>query len=88
MVTVYLTCDRQVLTAGECARVKAAATLLDTTHLCMCEYKPVYESTDPSVITVDENGTVTAVGTGAASVTATVTYEGVSRSRKLAFAVV
>lgn len=88
LATVYLTCDRQVLTAGECARVKAAATLLDTTHLCMCEYKPVYESTDPSVITVDENGTVTAVGTGAASVVVTVCYGGISKSRKLAFAVV
>lgn len=88
LATVYVTGDRQVLGTGERAQVKTTATLLDTTHLCMCEHKPVYESTDPSVITVDSNGTVTAVGAGAASVVATVTYHGVGKSRKLAFAVV
>lgn len=87
LTTVYAVSDKSVLSPGENAKIKPSATLADTTHLCLCQYPPVYESSDASVITVDDRGNVHAVGAGAASVCVTVTYDGVSVSRKLPFAV-
>lgn len=46
-----------------------------------------YTSSKPNVATVDENGVVTAVGGGIASITATVTVNGVSKSDTFAVAV-
>ena len=87
LTTVYAISDKYILALGEMAKIKPSATLADTTHLCLCQYPPVYTSSDEAVVTVDERGTVRAAGTGAASITISVTYEGVSVSYKLPFVV-
>ncbi|HHV10848.1 MAG TPA: hypothetical protein GXX75_11290 [Clostridiales bacterium] len=84
---VYALSSRQVLAQGEMATVEVAATLEDTVHLKAKEYVVQYQSTDSTVVDVDSDGVVTALGSGTAIVVATVQYENVTKSTKVAFAV-
>lgn len=87
LATVYVTGDKNILSAGETSGIKTTATLADAARICMNEYKPVYRSTDPAVLEVSPEGIVTAKAPGAAAVIAAVTYRGISKSGKIAFAV-
>ena len=87
LTTVYAVSDKHVLAVGETAAITASATLADTIHLCLCQNPAVYESSDPSVLTVDGCGKVIAVSAGTASVTVSVTYDGITVSRTVPFAV-
>ncbi|MFR8318387.1 MAG: glycoside hydrolase family 3 C-terminal domain-containing protein [Catenibacillus sp.] len=84
---VYAVSDKYIFNVGEQAAVKASATLEDTTHLCMQAYKPVYESSDETVLTVDPDGHITAKGSGCARINVKVTYKNQTKSCSLAMAV-
>ena len=84
---VYAILTKYVYEAGGQGQMKASATLENTLHLDMQEAKPVYTSSDETVVTVDDSGVITAVGQGVASVTVSVTYAGESKSRTLPVAV-
>jgi Beta-glucosidase-related glycosidases len=84
---VFVLSDQYILEPGDRAVLNISATLEDAVHLCKCDFKPVFESSDQSVVSVDENGIVTALENGTALVTISVTYEGVTKSRSVAYAV-
>jgi beta-glucosidase len=84
---VYAIASKYVLNVGSKSSVKASATLEDATHLDMCEYRPVFISSDESILTVDECGRVIGKRKGVASVTVAVTYKGVTKSAVVPFAV-
>lgn len=85
--TVYAVLSKYVYGVGEQGEMKVSATLEDAAHLSGQDAKPVYTSSDTDVVTVEEGGTVRAVGKGVASVTAAVTYAGVTKSFTLPVAV-
>lgn len=85
--TVYADLDKYVYNVGDTGHMKVSATLEDATHLCPCTMKPVFTSSNPGVATVSADGTVTAVSSGAATITASVTWNGVSKCRELGVAV-
>jgi beta-glucosidase len=80
LYNVYAVSDKYIFSPGQQGTLKVSAALEDTTHLCMRKYAPVFTSSDQEVASVDEFGKITANSVGAASITATVTYEGVSKS--------
>lgn len=87
LYNVYVVSDKYIYEVGMRGHVKVSATLEDTTHLCMCEHKPVFISSDESVATVDANGDVTAKSPGTALITATVVYHSVAKSAEIPVAV-
>lgn len=87
LAAVYVSIDSQILRQGQSGRLRTSVTLKDAKHLNPVEYKLKYESTNPDVVTVDNNGIVTAHAFGAASVLVTACYKGSSMSRKIPFAV-
>ena len=80
---VYAFLTKYVYEVGGQGQIKTSATLENTPHLDMQEAKPVYTSSDKTVATVDDSGEITTVGQGVASVTASVTYAGETKSRTL-----
>ena len=74
--TVYADLDKTVYEAGEEGTISVTATLEDTSRLDLKKYRPVYASSDEKVARVDENGRITACGSGTALISATVTYQG------------
>lgn len=87
LATVYAVSDKQVLKREQTARIQVSATLEDTVHLDLAECQIQFESTNPEVIEVNNQGIVMAKGFGAASVKVTVCYKDSSMSRKIPFAV-
>lgn len=85
--TVYLTSDKRILNIGESAQINCSVTLEDAAHLKETDYKAVYKSSNPAVLKVDENGYITAVATGSATVIAAVVYKNSQKGRMLSFAV-
>ncbi|MBQ2742543.1 MAG: Ig-like domain-containing protein, partial [Oscillospiraceae bacterium] len=60
-----------------------SASLLDGTEVT--DYEASYETSDPSLATVDENGVVTGKGHGKVTISATVKKGGVSVTKSIAF---
>lgn len=87
LANVYATATRYCLDVGMTSQVKPSATLEDATHLCMCENRPMYRSSDESVAKVDAFGCVTAVGGGTALISVGVTYQGKTRYTQVPVAV-
>ncbi|MBQ9612462.1 MAG: glycoside hydrolase family 3 C-terminal domain-containing protein [Lachnospiraceae bacterium] len=84
---VYVLADKYCMNVGEKSQLKVSATLENTRHLCMQCNRPVFTSSDPAVASVDENGGVTALASGTALITASVTYEGKTVSKAVPVAV-
>lgn len=84
---VYAVSDKTILSTGEQTSIRVSAVKEDTTHLKPCEYAVCYESNAESVVRADENGIITAAGRGTATVTVKVTYEGITKTAGLVFAV-
>jgi beta-glucosidase len=78
--TVVAESDKMILQPGETAETRLSATLLDDSFIAIEETQVVYKSSNPSVVNVDKNGTVTALQPGVASIFAYVTYSGTTAS--------
>lgn len=87
LFNVYAVASKYCMNVGDESKLKVSATLEDATHLCMCEYRPVFTSSDEAVAAVDEHGTVTAKAPGVATITAAVTYAGKTLFAKVPLAV-
>jgi beta-glucosidase len=85
--SVYALADKQVYAIGGRGKITVSATLEDTTHLCPGEYSPVFASSDEKTASVDGQGLVTAKAAGTALITATVSYDGVTKSAVIPVAV-
>ena len=84
---VYAVSDKQVLTVKETAKIEVTATLEDTVHLKAKDYILQYQSTDSTVVDVNSDGVVKALGVGTAIVVVTVQYQDVTKNTKVVFAV-
>lgn len=84
---VYMELDKYVYEVGQKGIVTAVATLEDTQRLDLQSTKPVFTSSDENVAIVDKNGVITAVGSGVATITTEVTYQGVTKKRSCPVAV-
>lgn len=62
-------------------------TLTDRANQNITDAEISYESKNPEVITVDENGVVSAVGSGRAVVAVTAVYSGVTKTKNISFKV-
>ncbi len=85
--TVFVELDKYCCNPGEKAVMTVTATLEDTSRLSLAEYRPVFTSSDESVASVDENGTITALASGTALIKAAVTYHGKTAEHVQAIAV-
>jgi len=82
--TVYAELDRYCYNVGQTGKVRVTATLEDTTRI---DATPVFITSDPKVAQVDARGSVTAMASGTALITAFVTYKGKTVSRSVPVAV-
>lgn len=87
LFNVYAIADKYFYTAKETGNIHVSATLEDATHLDMQKNRPQFASADENVVTVDSNGCVTAVGTGATVINVSVTADGVTKSALVPVAV-
>ena len=87
LFNVYAIADRYCYAVNETGNIFASATLEDATHLDMLKVHPHFVSGDESVATVDANGCVTAVGTGATVITVSVTVGEITKSTIVPIAV-
>lgn len=78
--TVVAETDQMILQPGETAQTRVSATLLDDSFIAPENTHFVYKSNNPSVVSVDQNGKITAHRSGVASVFASVTYNGTTVS--------
>ena len=78
--TVVSDCRVSVLEVGETAQFKPTACLDDDSFLDIAKATVSYTSSNPGVATVSTDGTLTAVSGGIATVTTSITYQGVSVS--------
>lgn len=78
--TVVVESNRMILNPGESAESRLSATLLDDSFVAIENTEVIYKTTNPSVVTVDQNGMITAHKPGVASVIASVTYNGTTAS--------
>ena len=76
LTTVVADADQVVLRPGNTVQTSVTAALSDDSFYDIKKAKVTYKSNNPSVVSVDENGKVTATGVGAASVFASVTVDG------------
>ena len=85
--TVYVDLDKYVYEIGETGKMKVVATLEDTQRIDLLKNRQVYSSSDEKVAKVDADGNVTAAGSGVATITAEVTYQGGTKRRSRPVAV-
>jgi len=78
--TVVAEADQMILQPGASAQTRLSATLLDDSFIAINATHIVYKSNNPSVVSVDQNGKITAHRSGVASVFASVTYHGTTVS--------
>ncbi|NMC40986.1 MAG: carbohydrate-binding protein, partial [Bacteroidales bacterium] len=78
--TVVAECDRVVLKPGNTVQTSVSASLSDDSFYNLKDAKVTYRSNNPDVASVDENGLVTAMSQGVATITAEVTINGVTKS--------
>lgn len=85
--TAYIVSDKMILKKGETANLTLTATLENALHLKADSYRVHYTVSDTSVLTMDPENRVKAVGEGTANVTASVEYLGTTRQMSLPFTV-
>lgn len=78
--TVVADCGATVLKNGEKVPVSLTAAMTDDSFYDVKKAKITYSSNNPAVAVVDENGMITAKGTGVATLTAHVTIDGKTES--------
>lgn len=78
--TVVASAGKVVLKPGDVIQTSITASLSDDSFYDLSKAKVTYASNNTSVVSVDAAGKVTAIGVGVATVTATVTIDGVSVS--------
>ncbi|MCE5178776.1 MAG: glycoside hydrolase family 3 C-terminal domain-containing protein [Porphyromonadaceae bacterium] len=78
--TVVTEVDKMILQKGKKAQTSVSATLKDDSFVAPAQLQIRYKSNNPSVVTVDQNGTITAHQPGVASISAYVTYNGSTAS--------
>ena len=78
--TVVIECNKIVFRPGDTGQTSLTASLSDDSFIDCKEAKVIYKSNDPTVASVDQNGNVTAVKPGVASIFAYVTYDGITVS--------
>ena len=76
LTTVVAESGLVVLKPGETTQTRVTASMSDDRFCDLAKTKVTYTSNNPSVVTVDENGKVTATGVGVATVFAEVTVGG------------
>lgn len=76
LTTVVADANQVVLRPGNTVQTSVTAALSDDSFYDIKKALVTYKSNNPSVVSVDENGKVTATGVGAASVFASVTVDG------------
>jgi beta-glucosidase len=74
--TVVADCEKVVLRPGNTVQTSVSASMSDDSFINLKNAKVTYNSTNPSVASVDENGKVTATGVGITSIFANVTVNG------------
>ena len=80
---VNFSAEKTDVNFGEKVATSVSASLLDGTEVT--DYEASYETSDPSLATVDENGVVTGKGHGKVTISATVKKGGVSVTKSIAF---
>jgi len=80
LTTVVAECDNVVLRPGNTVQTSVTAAMSDDSFYDISKAKITYKSNNPSVVSVDEKGKVTATGVGAATVFAYVTVDGTTVS--------
>jgi beta-glucosidase-like glycosyl hydrolase len=78
--TVVIDNEKVVLRPGNTSQTSVTASLSDDSFINIKNAKVTYKSNNPAVATIDENGKVTAVGVGTASIFANVTVNGTTVS--------
>ncbi|MBG0857908.1 MAG: glycoside hydrolase family 3 C-terminal domain-containing protein [Bacteroidales bacterium] len=78
--TVVAECDRVVLKPGNTVQTSVSASLSDDSFYNLKDAKVTYRSNNPDVAGVNENGLVTAIAQGVATIIAEVTINGVTKS--------
>ena len=80
LTTVVAESDKMILRPGNTAQTSITAAMSDDSFYDISKAEIEYKSNNPAVVSVDENGKVTATGVGVASVFAYVTINGVTVS--------
>jgi len=80
LTTVVAESDQVVLRPGNTVQTSVTACMSDDRFIDIKSAKVTYKSNNPAVVSVDENGKVTATGIGAATVFATVIVDGTTVS--------
>ena len=75
LTTVVAETDKVILRPGNTVQTSVTACMSDDSFYDISKAKVTYKSNNPSVLSVDDNGKVTATGVGAATVFAYVTVE-------------
>ena len=78
--TVVAESDKMILQIGETAQTSVSANLINDSFISTDETYILYKSNDPSVVSVDQNGEITAHRSGVATIFAYVTYNGTTVS--------
>lgn len=78
--TVVAECGRVVLKSGESAQTSVTAAMTDDSFYDISQATVTYSSNNPIVAAIDKNGLVTAKRTGIATITASVTIDGITKS--------
>ncbi|WP_346860601.1 glycoside hydrolase family 3 C-terminal domain-containing protein [uncultured Draconibacterium sp.] len=80
LTTVVAESNKVILRPGNTAQTSVTAAMSDDSFYDISKAEIEYKSNNPAVVSVDENGKVTATGVGVASVFAYVTVAGVTES--------
>ena len=78
--TVVAECGSVVLNSGNKVQTNVTASMSDDSFHDIRDAKVTYKSSNPAVAEVDNNGLVTAIGPGVATITAGVTVGGLTKS--------
>jgi len=76
LTTVVAESDKMILRPSDVIQTSVTAAMTDDSFYDISKAKVEYKSNNPKVVTVDENGKVTAIGVGVALVFADVTIDG------------
>jgi beta-glucosidase-like glycosyl hydrolase len=80
LTTVVAEADKVILRPGNTVQTKVTACMSDDRFYDITKAKVIYKSNNPSVVSVDQTGKVTAIGVGVATVFANVTIDGTTVS--------
>lgn len=88
LLSVCAKADHYVLQMGKQSSIAVTAVLADTSRLDLSQNPVLFKSTDNEVLSVNEQGFVTAVKKGVASVEVIVKYKGKKLAKQLPFAII